>query len=90
MLATMGTATMKRGDVILHTTASGGGWGDPLDRDPAMVLSDVRDDKVSMTHATEAYGVVLDDSATQVDTTATERLRRSMRSTRGDGARRTT
>jgi N-methylhydantoinase B len=87
VLKTMGTATMKRDDVILHTTASGGGWGDPLERDPAMVLSDVRDDKVSTAHAREAYGVVLDNESTHIDTTATEELRRSMRSNRGDGAR---
>jgi N-methylhydantoinase B len=87
VLTTLGTATMKRGDVILHTTASGGGWGDPLDRDPAQVLSDVRDDKVSAAHANEAYGVVLNDNATRVDTTATEQLRLSMRSKRGEAAR---
>ncbi len=87
VLTTMGTATMRRDDVILHTTASGGGWGDPLDRNPAAVLSDVRDDKVSAAHARKAYGVVLDDSATQIDTVATDELRLRMRSKRGDGTR---
>jgi N-methylhydantoinase B len=87
VLPTLGTATMKRDDVILHTTASGGGWGDPLDRDPELVLSDIRDDKVSTAHAKEAYGVVLNDDATQADAQATERLRQSMRSKRGDGVR---
>ena len=86
VLATLGTATMKRDDVILHTTASGGGWGDPLDRNPALVLSDVREEKVSPAHAREAYGVVLDDKARRVDIKATEQLRLSMRSKRGDGA----
>jgi len=86
VLATMGTAIMKRDDVILHTTASGGGWGDPLDRNPALVLSDVREEKVSPAHAREAYGVVLDDKARRVDTKATEQLRLSMRPKRGDGA----
>ena len=78
---------MMRDDVILHTTASGGGWGDPLDRDPALVLSDVHEEKVSPTHAREAYGIVLYDEATRIDTTATEQLRLSMRSKRGDGTR---
>ncbi len=87
VLTTLGTATMMRDDVILHTTASGGGWGDPLDRDPALVLSDVHEEKVSPTHAREAYGIVLYDEATRIDTTATEQLRLSMRSKRGDGTR---
>ena len=85
VLTTLGTATMKRDDVILHTTASGGGWGYPLDRNPALVLSDVREEKVSPAHAREAYGVVLNEEATRVDTTATEQLRLQMRSKSGDG-----
>ncbi len=31
---------MKRGDVSLHVLAGGGGWGDPLERDPTLVLED--------------------------------------------------
>ena len=30
--------TMRRGDVFRHEVAGAGGWGDPLERDPAMVL----------------------------------------------------
>ena len=35
------TMTMKRGDLFRHEVAGGGGWGDPLERDPALVLRDV-------------------------------------------------
>ena len=39
--------TMKRGDVFRHEVAGAGGWGDPLERDPALVLRDVRNEFVS-------------------------------------------
>ena len=32
------TMTMRRGDLFRHEVAGGGGWGDPLERDPALVL----------------------------------------------------
>ena len=76
---TMGTSLIRRGDVILHTTASGGGWGDPLERDPEMVLADVLSEKVSPEHAQEAYGVVIDPKSLRIDGDATEELRRAMR-----------
>jgi N-methylhydantoinase B len=64
---------LRRGDVYRHIMAGGGGYGDPLDRDPADVLADVIEEKVSLGHARDAYGVVVlpgrppcvDDAATQ-------------------------
>jgi N-methylhydantoinase B len=38
----------------------GGGWGDPLDREPAQVIADVRDGYVSADAASRDYGVVID------------------------------
>ena len=40
----------------------GGGWGDPLDRDPQAVLDDVLDEYVSVAGAERDYGVVLTGS----------------------------
>ena len=37
-----------------------GGYGDPTERDPALVLRDVRDGKVSLEAARRDYGVVID------------------------------
>ena len=37
-----------------------GGWGDPLERDPAAVLSDVRNELLSAAKAAADYGVVID------------------------------
>ncbi|MGZ6945734.1 MAG: hydantoinase B/oxoprolinase family protein, partial [Acidimicrobiia bacterium] len=60
-----------------------GGWGDPLDRDPHMVLDDVLDEYVSEEGATRDYGVVLtgslDELTLAVDHEATERLRAQRR-----------
>ena len=41
------TMTIQRGDVFRHVLAGAGGWGDPLERDPAAVLRDVRNELLS-------------------------------------------
>lgn len=56
----------------------GGGWGNPLDRDPEKVRADVLDDFVSVDRARETYGVVLTDDL-EVDEEATEQLRSERR-----------
>ena len=66
---------MARGDVIRHVTAGGGGYGDPYVRDPDAVLADVESGKVTVEHARNAYGVVVDPVAHVVDTAATAALR---------------
>ncbi len=42
------TMNMKKGDLFRHEVAGAGGWGDPLERDPALVLKDVRNEFVSL------------------------------------------
>ena len=56
----------------------GGGWGDPLDRDPEKVRADVLDDFVRVERARETYGVVLTDDL-EIDEDATEELRAERR-----------
>src|SRR5437016_4412736 len=63
----------RAGDVFRHVSAGGGGYGDPLARDPALVLADVLDEKVSINAARELYGVVVKGGA--IDAAATRRLR---------------
>jgi N-methylhydantoinase B len=70
---------IHRGDVLRHELAGAGGWGNPLDRDPERVLADVRDEKVSVTHARDAYGVVLTPDHTEVDSAATSNARAAAR-----------
>ena len=59
--------------------AGGGGFGDPLDRDPEMVQNDVVQGFVSLEKAKEDYGVVIDPSTLKANLAATEDLRKSMR-----------
>jgi N-methylhydantoinase B len=76
------TATLQRGDVLHSVMQSGGGWGDPLRRDPEAVLDDLRDEKIDAAHAREVYGVVLSPDGRSIDPAATERQRASARSGR--------
>ena len=62
-LASKSTTTLDPGDVVSVQTPGGGGYGDPLERDPEAVLEDVRDGKVSVSKAEGAYGVVVNDGA---------------------------
>lgn len=69
------TMTIRRGDVFRHEVAGAGGWGDPLDRDPTLVLRDVRNELVSTAAARNYYGVVLDEPELTIDDAATKSLR---------------
>ncbi|MCH9804027.1 hydantoinase B/oxoprolinase family protein, partial [bacterium] len=60
---------------ITAETPGGGGWGNPFDRDPQVVLRDVRDHVVSVEAAATDYGVVITDNGRSVDLAATEALR---------------
>jgi len=67
------------GDVITYYSPSGGGYGDPLERDPAKVLDDVLDEIIALEDARNDYGVVLtevdDGYGWAVDPAATVKLR---------------
>ena len=65
------------GDVYVHRTAGGGGWGDPLEREPEAVAHDVANEKVSAVAARELYGVALGEGgAVDHDATAAVRAER--------------
>ncbi len=69
---------LRAGDVFRHILAGAGGWGDPFTRDPALVLADVRNGKVTPEHARAAYGVAIRVGAggcLEVDEDETRRLR---------------
>jgi N-methylhydantoinase B len=68
----------KEGDVVYMRLASGGGYGDPLERDPQLVLEDVIDGLVSERAAPEVYGVVLDQKREAVDWPQTKALRANL------------
>jgi N-methylhydantoinase B len=72
------------GTVIRIRTTGGGGWGDPLERDPAAVVRDVLWGKVSRLAAAEDYGVVVigPHDAPELDAEATEQVRIGARTQR--------
>jgi N-methylhydantoinase B len=69
------TYDLADGEVARLITSSGGGYGDPHDRDPERVLEDYLDDYVTVDLAREVYGVVIDDTTGTVDEEATRQLR---------------
>ncbi|MEP9352320.1 hydantoinase B/oxoprolinase family protein [Xanthobacter sp. KR7-65] len=76
LLASKVTRNVFHGAVIRHEQAGGGGYGDPLERDPARVLEDVLDGKVSPAFAASGFGVVVRDGALDADATAALRAER--------------
>lgn len=76
-----------KGDTFTRPSAGGGGYGDPLERDPQAVCEDVADDYVSVERAARDYGVVIkvidaDMSEYEVDEEATRARRDEIRSKR--------
>jgi N-methylhydantoinase B/oxoprolinase/acetone carboxylase alpha subunit len=68
---------LKRGDVFRLATPGGGGYGDPLAREPDRVLADIREGYVSRAAAERDYGIVLVETAggLRIDRDATARRR---------------
>ncbi len=75
------------GSSFTRPSAGGGGYGDPLERDPARVVEDVADDYVSVERAALDYGVVVREIDAELasydcDEDATATLRTEMRAAR--------
>jgi N-methylhydantoinase B len=72
------------GTFLRYQTGGGGGWGDPLARDPERVMRDVRDEYISIEGALRDYGVVVKGDPVnhpeklEIDRAATEQRRREM------------
>jgi N-methylhydantoinase B len=65
--------TLSRGDHFEMLCATGGGYGDPLDRDPAAILGDVAEGRLDREAAQEAYGLVFAGEAIDADATRARR-----------------
>jgi N-methylhydantoinase B len=70
-------------DRVVFLTAGGGGWGDPLERDPELVATDVREGYISAEKAAD-YGVVLKSSEGEVDVKGTNAMRARLRQRKKD------
>ncbi|MCA1647108.1 MAG: hydantoinase B/oxoprolinase family protein, partial [Chloroflexi bacterium] len=74
-LSTKSTVQLKAGDIVSYRTCGGGGYGPPFERDPALVVQDVRNEKVSFERARDLYGVVVDRATWTYNPHETARLR---------------
>jgi len=70
-----GLSLCENGDVIQFQSAGGGGFGDPLERDPEAVEQDVFNGYVSLEKALDDYGVVIDPVTMKVKVEETKRNR---------------
>ncbi len=87
ILSAISQTSMGPDDAFQVQTQSGGGYGDPLGRDPARVLGDVLNGVVTVEGARRMYGVVVDAAAGTVDEAGTGRLRDALRAGRRARAR---
>jgi len=74
--------TLKKGDVYRMIQPGGGGYGDPLERDPKSVYSDIQQNKISSERAFEVYGVVIDKDKGNLNIEETVSRRKIMISNR--------
>jgi N-methylhydantoinase B len=81
--STVAGVPLTAGGRLTVTTAGGGGYGDPLAREPERVLADLREGKITTGHARDMYGVVLRGET--IDAAETGRLRQTRRRERTDG-----
>jgi N-methylhydantoinase B len=75
-----------KGQVVRVVTTGGGGWGDPLEREPELVLRDVTEGRVSLAAARDSYGVIVtqgdDPDGYDIDAPATAERRMTLRAKR--------
>ncbi|MGI5912744.1 MAG: hydantoinase B/oxoprolinase family protein [Syntrophomonadaceae bacterium] len=78
----MSSDRFKRYSVLFMPGGGGGGWGDPLARDPEAVIYDIKMDFTSEWTAKNVYGIVWDPDTMKVDYAATEAKRQEMKNQR--------
>ncbi|TAK50720.1 MAG: hydantoinase B/oxoprolinase family protein [Gammaproteobacteria bacterium] len=78
VLRTFVTEPIRPGEACEARNPGGGGWGDPLRRDPARVSEDLRNGFVSVARAREVYGVIVTADGYTIDAAATARQREAL------------
>jgi len=66
---------LKKGDVVSVRSGGGGGWGEPFQRDPELVLNDVKNGLITHKQAYEIYKVAIEPKTFEINWEATERMR---------------
>ena len=70
----VGGQAFRRGDILIMEAAGGGGWGDPLAREPERVAADLEAGLITAARARDVYGVIVDPSgAIDFDATRSRR-----------------
>jgi len=69
----------NEGEIYMICQGSGGGYGDVLERDPALVMKDLREELMSHENARDIYKVVYDEQTLVVDVEATADARAAER-----------
>jgi len=69
---------LRKDDTLSIRSGGGGGWGNPLERDPNLVLEDYKNGLISAEAAKKIYGVVIDAQKLKVNFKETIDLRRKM------------
>jgi N-methylhydantoinase B len=64
---------VEPGDVLMMESSGGGGFGDPLERDPGTVIADLAEGYVTAAAAEAVYGVVLREGTVDHEATAARR-----------------
>jgi N-methylhydantoinase B/oxoprolinase/acetone carboxylase alpha subunit len=72
----------KEGDVVVSSVGAGGGYGDVLDRDPALVMRDLDEGLITRDVAERIYGVILDPETRLIDQARTQKAREEIRAER--------
>jgi N-methylhydantoinase B len=72
---------IREGETIIVDACNGGGWGDPLDRDPAAVKAEIHRGLLTADDARRIFGVTADDSAATTADRVAMRQQRLARAT---------
>ena len=74
---------LNEGDELHLVAPGGGGYGDPLERNPELALRDVLDGRISPKAAADDYGVVIDKDSMTINQEKTVKVRKDKARTRG-------
>jgi N-methylhydantoinase B/oxoprolinase/acetone carboxylase alpha subunit len=80
-------ASLRRGDILVCELGGGGGYGDPLERDPRKTEWDVKNGWVTTERAYRDYGICIDASTGKCDPVLTKKRREEMRRSQGSTSR---
>ena len=79
-----GYLKIEKGQAWVGVSSGGGGFGDPLERDPNLVVEHVRDGIISGDTAKNIYGVIFNEETLILDAAATVETREALKKKQGE------